>query len=193
MPPAPFAFHTQRRKTVYPLPARLPAHGAICQLTFRLGKQSSIISGAYAILGTWCRPAFCPAERRLWASAEIRSRLCDHGCGIRVKTVEEFAGICGFDAHKSVKGRKRHILVDTLGLLLLVYDTPADLHDIRGARCLLARLAACTHASTSDPGRVGQPSGRSQRRGDLPGVTLIWKWWSARQATAASVFCPEGG
>ncbi len=35
-----------------------------------------------------------------------------------VKTVEESAGICGFDAHKCVKGRKRHILVDTLGLLL---------------------------------------------------------------------------
>jgi putative transposase len=57
----------------------------------------------------------------------------DHGCGIRVKTVEESAGICGFDAHKCVKGRKRHILVDTLGLLLSVYVTPADLHDSKGA------------------------------------------------------------
>ncbi len=33
-----------------------------------------------------------------------------------VKTVEESAGISGFDAHKCVKGRKRHLLVDTLGL-----------------------------------------------------------------------------
>ena len=121
-------------------------------------KQSSIISGAYAILGTWCRPAFCPAERRLWASAEIRSRLCDHGCGIRVKTVEEFAGICGFDAHKSVKGRKRHILVDTLGLLLLVYDTPADLHDIRGARACLPDLPPAPtprHQIRADAGNPG--------------------------------------
>jgi hypothetical protein len=31
----------------------------------------------------------------------------------RVKTVEESAGICGYDAHKHVKGRKRHLLVDT--------------------------------------------------------------------------------
>jgi transposase len=30
-----------------------------------------------------------------------------------VKTVEESAGISGFDAHKHVKGWKRHILVDT--------------------------------------------------------------------------------
>jgi len=33
-----------------------------------------------------------------------------------VKTVEESGGIRGFDAHKWVKGRKRHLLVDTLGL-----------------------------------------------------------------------------
>ena len=58
-----------------------------------------------------------------------------------MKTVEEAAGISGFDAHKQVKGRKRHILVDTLGLLLSVYVTPADLHDSKGARCLLAGLA----------------------------------------------------
>ncbi len=58
-----------------------------------------------------------------------------------VKIVEESAGICSFDAHKCVKGRKCDILVDTLGLLLSVYVTPADLHDSRGARCLLAGLA----------------------------------------------------
>jgi putative transposase len=58
-----------------------------------------------------------------------------------VKTVEESACIAGFDAHKHVKGRKRHVLVDTLGLLLAVYVTPADMHDTLGARCLLAGLA----------------------------------------------------
>jgi putative transposase len=58
-----------------------------------------------------------------------------------VKTVEESASISGFDAHKHVKGRKRHLLVDTLGLLLAVYVTPADMHDTLGARRLLAGLA----------------------------------------------------
>jgi putative transposase len=33
-----------------------------------------------------------------------------------VKTVEESARIRGYDAHRCVKGRKRHLLVDTLGL-----------------------------------------------------------------------------
>jgi len=58
-----------------------------------------------------------------------------------VKTVEESARISGFDAHKHIKGRKRHILVDTLGLPISIYVTPADVHDTRGARCLLAGLA----------------------------------------------------
>ena len=57
-----------------------------------------------------------------------------------VKTVEESAGICGFDAHKQVKGRKRHLLVDTLGIPISIYVPPADVHDTRGARCLLAGL-----------------------------------------------------
>ena len=57
-----------------------------------------------------------------------------------VKTVEESSGICGYDAHKHIKGRKRHILVDTLGIPISIYVTPADTHDTRGARCLLAGL-----------------------------------------------------
>lgn len=63
-----------------------------------------------------------------------------------VKTVEESAGISGFDAHKRVKGRKRHILVDTPGLPLSIYVAEADVHDTRGARCLLARLKSFVRA-----------------------------------------------
>jgi putative transposase len=57
-----------------------------------------------------------------------------------VKTVEESGCIRGFDAHKGVKGRKRHLLVDTLGLPLSVYVSPADMPDAQGARRLLAGL-----------------------------------------------------
>lgn len=57
-----------------------------------------------------------------------------------VKTVEESACIRGYDAHKHVKGRKRHLLVDTVGLPLSIYVTPADMHDTQGARRLLAGL-----------------------------------------------------
>src|SRR5262245_32983607 len=46
-----------------------------------------------------------------------------------VKTVEESAGIRGEGAHKRVKGRKRHLLVDTRGLPVASYVIPADVHD----------------------------------------------------------------
>lgn len=43
----------------------------------------------------------------------------------------------GFDAGKKVKGRKRHILVDTLGLLLNVAVHAASIQDRDGARLVL--------------------------------------------------------
>ena len=46
----------------------------------------------------------------------------------------------GYDAGKKVNGRKRHLLVDTLGLLLAVVVTAARVQDRDGARSLLARL-----------------------------------------------------
>ena len=57
-----------------------------------------------------------------------------------VKTVEESAHPSGYGAHKNVKGRKRHLLVDTLGLPLSIYVTSADVQDRVGAQCLLAGI-----------------------------------------------------
>jgi putative transposase len=61
--------------------------------------------------------------------------------GQSVKTVEESGGIRGYDGGKLVKSRKRHPLVDTLGLPSAWYVTAADLSDLQGARKLLAGLA----------------------------------------------------
>ena len=57
-----------------------------------------------------------------------------------IKTTEEGSGSSGYDGHNNVKGRKRHLLVDTLGLPLAAYVTPADVQDRAGARLLLAGL-----------------------------------------------------
>jgi putative transposase len=57
-----------------------------------------------------------------------------------IKTTEESGVIKGDDGGKQVKGRKRHVLVDTLGLLLSVSVTPAHTSDQEGARRLLAGL-----------------------------------------------------
>jgi transposase len=48
----------------------------------------------------------------------------------------------GFDAGKRTTGRKRHVIVDTMGLLLVVAVTSASVQDRAGGRAVLARLAA---------------------------------------------------
>ena len=78
--------------------------------------------------------------------AEVRRRAGRHkhppaGCldTQSVKTTQ-VPGERGYDKGKNVHGRKRHLLVDTLGLLLAVVVTAASVSDPAGARLLFARL-----------------------------------------------------
>jgi len=48
----------------------------------------------------------------------------------------------GFDAAKRIKGRKRHIAIDMLGLLLVVMVTAASVQDSAGGKQVVDRLAA---------------------------------------------------
>jgi putative transposase len=56
-----------------------------------------------------------------------------------VKTGNQ-AGVRGLDAGKKINGRKRHLLVDTLGLVLWALVTPASVQDRDGAKSLLGRV-----------------------------------------------------
>ena len=56
-----------------------------------------------------------------------------------VKTTES-GGPRGFDAAKRVKGRKRHIVTDTAGLMLSLLVLPANVQDNHGAVPLLHSL-----------------------------------------------------
>jgi len=49
-------------------------------------------------------------------------------------------GRVGYDAGKRIKGRKRHLLVDTLGLVLGVVVTPASTTERAGAQLVLGRV-----------------------------------------------------
>jgi transposase len=49
-------------------------------------------------------------------------------------------GLVGYDAAKKIKGRKRHLLVDTLGLVLGVSVTAASVPEREGAQGLLSRV-----------------------------------------------------
>ena len=61
--------------------------------------------------------------------------------GQSVKTTER-GGVRGFDAHKRVKGRKRHILVDTFGLLIACRVEAADISDPKGGYAVARWLEA---------------------------------------------------
>jgi len=58
-----------------------------------------------------------------------------------VKTTES-GGPCGYDAAKKIKGRKRHILTDTLGLLVAAVVHTADIQDRDGAPDVLTSIRA---------------------------------------------------
>jgi transposase len=51
----------------------------------------------------------------------------------------------GFDGGKLVNGRKRHVVVDTLGLLLAVMVTSADVGDRTAAQALLTQVTDAHH------------------------------------------------
>jgi putative transposase len=74
-----------------------------------------------------------------------------------VKTTER-GGPRGYDGGKKVNGRKRHLLVDTLGLLLQVVVHPANLQDRDGARLVLTGLGQSfprLHHLWTDQGYTG--------------------------------------
>lgn len=70
----------------------------------------------------------------------------------------EVRGERGYDAGKKVKGRKRHILVDTLGLLIAVVITAASVQDRDGAKLVFAAARGETRLEKvwADGGYQGQ-------------------------------------
>ena len=87
-----------------------------------------------------------------------------------VKTTVESAHHSGYDGNKKVKGPKRHLLVDTLGLPLSSYVTPADVQDRVGARCLLVEsklLMPCLRKIWADGAYSGEElTGWCRREGN---------------------------
>ncbi len=82
----------------------------------------------FRLKGTWhaLYSALHRAEReRVGRNAKPSAAIMD---AQSVKTVEESARICGYDAHKCIKGRKRHLFVGR-------YPRPADLRLGEPAAC----------------------------------------------------------
>jgi transposase len=111
------------------MPADFPPWQTVYHL-FRRWRED----GAWAAVAGLLRPA---ARRAAGRGPEPSAGIIDSQSVHESAEGVVPAATSGFDSHKKVNGRKRHLLVDTLGLLIGVAVTPASTPDRAGAALLL--------------------------------------------------------
>lgn len=89
--------------------------------------------------GVWqnIHDALCRLVRKKQGRKPTPSVGMIDSCSVRTT---ESGGERGYDAGKKVNGRKRHIIVDTLGLIMAVVIHTADVQDQVGAKWVMAEL-----------------------------------------------------
>jgi putative transposase len=157
----------------------------------------AILNAIFYLLRTGCQWRLLPREFPAWGTVyhyfrtwkntgvwtciqraiyeQVRTQAGRSACpsvvimdGQSVKTTER-GGVRGFDAHKRVKGRKRHIIVDTLGLPVASRVEPANMSDRRAGARLLAGLGPLfprIHTVVADAGHESGKLARQLMRQD---------------------------
>src|ERR1700757_3015933 len=110
------------------LPKEFPAFTTVQYYFYRWRNEGTWLSINHALVS---------------GTRELEAREASPSAGVidsqSVKTTEA-GGPCGYDAGKKIKGRKRHLLTDTTGLLVAAIVHPADVQDRDGAPLLLAAV-----------------------------------------------------
>jgi len=174
--PSPVVVHAQRKYVPSSTPSSicsaLAANGGSFQTTSRLGRPRTGTSGA----GVWlvsgcCCIARCIPLARLTADRKPGPTLAIMD-GQSVGTTER-GGVHGFDGHKRVKGRKRHILVDILGLPITNRVEPANMSDRRAGSRMLAGVASLWPTTRTIIAGVGHESRKLARQLRRDGWNLL--------------------
>lgn len=148
--------------------------------------------------GTWLRIN----HELVMLAREREGREASPSAGVidsqSVKTTEA-GGPRGYDAGKKIKGRKRHLLTDTLGHLVAALVHPADVQDrdgapkllgaIRGAfpwlRHVIADAAYAGGKLEQSLAKLGQWTLEIVRRSDaVPGFELLPRRWVVERTIA---------
>lgn len=111
------------------LPASFPPWKTVCHVFRAWGRDSTLalINAALAACERLSKGRKAQPSAAIIDTQSVKSD--GHG------------GEVGYDAGKKIKGRKRHTIVDTLGLVLAVMVTPADCPEREGAKRLLEEVA----------------------------------------------------
>ena len=113
---------------------------ACCLTTFPLGARRFTTSALGERTDTWERVHQALRERVRKADGRQTSpKRGYHRPRQSVKTTEK-GGLVVMMPVRKVTGRKRHIIVDTIGLLLAVVVHPADIQDRDGAKLVINKL-----------------------------------------------------
>lgn len=104
-------------------------HWSVAYYYFRRWQKSGVWSAL--------NEAFCQQVRLSVGKAPTPSAAALDSQSVKSAPIP---GRRGYDAGKKIQGRKRHILVDTLGLLWCVVVHTADVQDRQGAKTVIAKI-----------------------------------------------------